>query len=409
MSATDTQMGSAAGAGPVTARPSTDRIVVAAGLGAFLVGAAFLADAFSFRQAILFLVGGLLGATLYHAAFGFTGGWRAFILNRRGASIRSQALMIGLATIVFVPLLAQGSVFGVPLAGATAPVGVSVFVGAFIFGLGMQLGGGCGSGTLFTVGGGSVRMLVTLALFIVGAVIGTLHLPWWLALPSLPAISLGATIGVWSTIVLQVAVLSIIAWATLIAERRRHGDAISMTQSNEAALSLGERLTSGPWPLIWGALALAFLNVVTLVVAGHPWSITFAFGLWGAKGLQAVGVDVASWPFWQWPGPAASLSQSVLADTTSVMNFGLVLGAMVAAGLAGRYAPKASIPVGSLMAAAIGGLLMGYGARLAFGCNIGALFSGIASGSLHGWLWLIAAFAGSIVGVKLRPIFGFDR
>ena len=37
---------------------------------------------------------------------------------------------------------------------------------------------------------------------------------------------------------------------------------------------------------------------------------------------------------------------------------------------------------------------MGYGARLAFGCNIGALFSGIASGSLHGWLWMAAALAG---------------
>jgi hypothetical protein len=51
---------------------------------------------------------------------------------------------------------------------------------------------------------------------------------------------------------------------------------------------------------------------------------------------------------------------------------------------------------------------MGYGARLSFGCNIGALFSGIASGSLHGWVWFAAAFAGSFVGIALRPIFGLD-
>lgn len=404
MSAADTRTGR-----PATIAPSTDRIVVAAGIGAFLVGGAFLADAFSFRQAILFLIGGLLGATLYHAAFGFTGGWRAFILNRRGASIRSQMLMIAIATVVFIPLLAQGSVLGTTLTGATAPVGISVFVGAFIFGLGMQLGGGCGSGTLFTVGGGSVRMLVTLALFIVGAVLGSLHLPWWLELPSFPAVSLGASIGVLPTIILQTGLLGAIAWATLIAERRRHGSAVSMANSNAEGMSFGARMTHGPWPLIWGAVGLAVLNVLTLVLAGHPWSITFAFGLWGAKGLQAVGVDVASWPFWQWPGPSAALSQSVLADTTSVMNFGLILGAMIAAGLAGRYAPKMSVPLGSLLAAAIGGLLMGYGARLAFGCNIGALFSGIASGSLHGWLWFFAAFVGSIAGVRLRPRFGLDR
>ena len=58
--------------------------------------------------------------------------------------------------------------------------------------------------------------------------------------------------------------------------------------------------------------------------------------------------------------------------------------------------------------AVLGGLLLGYGARLAYGCNIGAYFSGIASSSLHGWLWLVAAFLGSILGTRLRPWFGLS-
>ncbi len=53
------------------------------------------------------------------------------------------------------------------------------------------------------------------------------------------------------------------------------------------------------------------------------------------------------------------------------------------------------------LAAMLGGLAMGYGARLAFGCNVGAYFSGIASGSLHGWLWMAAALAGTALGVPL--------
>ena len=61
------------------------------------------------------------------------------------------------------------------------------------------------------------------------------------------------------------------------------------------------------------------------------------------------------------------------------------------------------------MAAVIGGLVMGYGARLAYGCNIGAFFSGIASTSLHGWLWIAAALPGNWVGIKLRPWFGLSR
>jgi uncharacterized membrane protein YedE/YeeE len=90
------------------------------------------------------------------------------------------------------------------------------------------------------------------------------------------------------------------------------------------------------------------------------------------------------------------------------MDIGIVLGAMLAAALAGRYAPRWRVPLRSLVAAVVGGLLLGYGARLAYGCNIGAYFSGIVSGSLHGWLWLVAAFAGNVIGTRLRPLFGLE-
>ncbi len=49
--------------------------------------------------------------------------------------------------------------------------------------------------------------------------------------------------------------------------------------------------------------------------------------------------------------------------------------------------------------------MLGYGATISFGCNIGAYFGGIVSGSLHGWLWLMAAFIGSLLGTRLRPLF----
>ena len=291
------------------------------------------------------------------------------------------------------------------LAGATAPVGVSVLVGAAIFGLGMQLGGGCGSGTLFTVGGGSSRMLVTLLFFIVGAVLGTAHLPWWLTQPSLPAISLGANLGVPLALLVTFGGLAAVAWVTVLVEKRAHG---SLEKPKAPSTTGLQRLLRGPWPLVGAGLLLALLNIATLLIAGHPWSITYGFGLWGAKVAQAVGVPVASWEFWTWPAQAKALQASVLEDVTSVMDFGIILGAALAAGLAGKFAPRVAVPFLSLLAAAIGGVLMGYGARLSFGCNIGALFSGIASGSVHGWLWFAAAFVGSLLGIYLRPVFGMD-
>ena len=48
---------------------------------------------------------------------------------------------------------------------------------------------------------------------------------------------------------------------------------------------------------------------------------------------------------------------------------------------------------------------VGYGARIAFGCNVGAFFSGVASTSLHGWLWIAAALPGNWIGIRFRPWF----
>jgi uncharacterized membrane protein YedE/YeeE len=387
---------------PLSAAPQRK---LGAPLIAFLllvVGALFLQSAVGGRQVLLLIVGAALGLTLYHAAFGFTSAWRVFINERRGAGLRAQMVMLAVAVVLFFPALGAGTLFGTPVTGLVAPAGVSVVFGAFIFGIGMQMGGGCASGTLFTVGGGNARMLVTLLFFIVGSLIATHHVDWWFSLPSFPATSIVKSFGVIPALLMSLALFAVIALVTVKLEKRRHGDLEAAVTSEHVGL---RRFLRGPWPLVWGAVGLALLNYATLALAGRPWGITSAFALWGAKVAGGLGVDVGSWPFWQLPANAKALAAPVWEDITTVMDIGIMLGAAVAAGLAGRFAPSLKIPTRSLIAAVIGGLLLGYGSRLAYGCNIGAYFSGIASGSLHGWLWLVAAFAGNAVGVRIRPVF----
>ena len=358
------------------------------------------------NQALLFLVGGALGMTLYHASFGFTSSWRVFIKERRGRGLRAQMIMLALAVLLFFPALGAGELFGNPVKGNVNPVSMSVMIGAFIFGIGMQLGGGCASGTLYTVGGGSARMLVTLLFFCIGSVIATSHLDWWFALPHLEPISIVESLGVLPGLLLSFIVFAIIAAATVYFEKKRHGS-LEIEPSSEH--QGWKRFVRGPWPLIWGGIILTLLNFATLALAGRPWGVTSALAVWGAKGATLVGVDVASWDYWQQAGNAKALANSLWYDITSMMNFGIMLGALLAASLAGKFAPNFNIPKRSLIAAVVGGLMLGYGARLAYGCNIGAYFSGIASGSLHGWLWLVFAFIGNGIGVKLRPIFFPDE
>jgi uncharacterized membrane protein YedE/YeeE len=186
-------------------------------------------------------------------------------------------------------------------------------------------------------------------------------------------------------------------------ERARHGQVRSIVRGTNTDTS------TGSWSLLAGALALAGLNFVTLGLAGRPWGITSAYGLWGGQWLRAAGLPVDGWSGYASPAMQAALRQSALADITSVMDFGIILGALLVAGVAGRFKPVWRISRGHLAASVVGGLLLGYGARLAYGCNIGAFFSGIASGSLHGWLWIVFALLGTWAGLPLRPAFGLDE
>ncbi len=358
---------------------------------------------FGWRIGALFLVGTGAGVVLYHAAFGFTSAWRVLIADGRGEGVRAQMLLLALTCAAFFPLLAQGEAFGTRLSGLVQPPGWSVVIGAFVFGVGMQLGGGCASGTLFSVGGGSTRMVVTLLAFIAGSVWATAHSTFWASLPAFRPTSLVQQFGPVAALAMSLAVFGAIFVATVVIERRRFGQLVVAEPSSRRA-----RWLRGPWPLVAGAIGLMLVNLATLLIAGRPWGVTSAFALWGAKALRAVGVPVETWPYWATPGQTAALDGSVFGDVTSVMDGGIVLGAMLAALLASRFKPVWTVPVRSLVAAIAGGLMLGYGARIAYGCNIGAYFSGIASGSLHGWLWLPCAFLGNVVGTWLRPTFGLS-
>jgi uncharacterized membrane protein YedE/YeeE len=385
----------------IVARAET-RVVTAAS-AVLVVGAVGLGYTFGWRQGALYLLGGGLGFALYHAAFGFTSAFRVLIADGRGAGLRAQMVMLAIAVVLFFPALAHGSLFGQPVKGEAGALGTSLIVGSFLFGLGMQLGGGCASGTLYTVGGGSTRMLVTLAFFIAGSALGCAHLPAWETLPALPPVYLIGALGWLPALALSLGLFAAIALISLRVERRRHGNAEPMLNFTRQ-----RSLVSGPWPLVWGAIALAIGNFATLALAGRPWGITSGFALWGSKLWALTGADVASWAYWKPAARAKALQDSVFADITSVMDFGIALGALLAAGLAGKFAPIWRVPLRSLAAAALGGLMLGYGARLAYGCNIGAYFSGISSSSLHGWIWLAMALLGTAVGVKLRPWFGLS-
>ncbi len=357
--------------------PARVALVVAVLAAAFVVAAAAGA-----RYGLLLLVGFGLGIVLEGLRFGFAGPWRAMIVNRDPAGLLAQLVAIALVAVIAIPLLAANPT---ELIGAHAPVGLAMVGGAFVFGAAMQVVMGCGSGTLVNAGSGNPVAVLALPFFAIGSFAGSLHLGWWTALGSAPVIVLGGYGGLAVTLAGLAGVAAVLL--VLSAPDRR-------------------RVPSRLW---LAAALVAALALANLVVAGQPWGVVYGLGLWAAKGAQAIGMDVAASSFWAAPGNAAPLGASILTDATSLTNLGLIGGAFVVAAWRHGFAQRfPDLPARAWVAAVVAGLLLGYSSRLAFGCNVGAFFSGVSTGSLHGWVWFGAAFLGAILGVRLRPILGME-
>jgi uncharacterized protein len=356
------------------------RFPLAALLAAFFV---FLVMAVSVRQAVLLLVGIGMGATLAGARFGFTTGWRQLIEHKDPQGVTGQVLLLALASLAALPLLGQFS----ELYAALGPPSVSLLIGAFVFGLTMQIADGCGSGTLYKAGMGVPLNMGILPLFALGSFLGSVHLDRWLSLGQTDPVGFSTVLGTGGALALTMGLLAL----TLLLVR--------------AWVGPGRQWLARRW--VWGAVALAVLATLNLLLAGQPWGVVYGFGLWGGKLAMALNLfDPATNVFWSQPGNAQRITQTVLMDVTTITNIGILGGALWISARAGAQPAKPLAPQ-QWVVGLIAGFLLGYSSRLAFGCNVGAMVSGISTGSLHGWLWVPLAFAGSLIGVRVRRHYRF--
>lgn len=155
------------------------------------------------------------------------------------------------------------------------------------------------------------------------------------------------------------------------------------------------------WPYLTGAVLLSIFQIVTLSATGNPWGVSGVLANWGAWVYELFGGSVDKWYYFSSKGAQAVLDNGILKHPGTYRNIGIIFGAFFASLMASQFKIKKIKSAKQVFAAILGGLLMGYGARIGFGCNIGALFSGIASFSLSGWVYGLFLFIGAWIGSKL--------
>lgn len=352
----------------------------------------FLFVEYGAQQAALAGTAMLLGIVFYRSQFGFASTWRALIVRGDSRGLQAQMLWVILAMIPFALLTGATDFIAAQAAANVRPLSTAVAAGAFIFGIGMQLGGACTSGSIVGAGSGNSAPLAGIAGFIAGAMVAATQVDYWNTLPALEAFSFYQQWGLGGAFFLL-----LLAAAVLFALRR---------------IPCGNQMpSSAPLPLFRGAVYLSVISVLLLLLGGQPWGLINGFSVAGGKLLVAAGnEEVLFWDFWSRLGGEEVLTAGWFAGSQMVTNAGMLLGVLAAAVFAGKLVlPWRQLSLRRLLLAAIGGVVMGYGAQISYGCNIGSYISALSSGSAHGWLWLVAAFAGTAVGVRLRRLVGLEQ
>ncbi len=330
------------------------------------------------------------------------------------------------------------------------PLGIHETIGGIIFGVGMVLAGGCASGTLYKCGeGNGTSMLAAIAICFSQAIF--VNVGGWfdkfltgyvwkqptLTVANTKMISenfSGAARFFVGDALINTIIPSIVLFIAVYILWPRKGFLKKRMKEKSGKKSFGDEI-AGIWAMITQSKRTSIAGIIIGITAGihilamrgmqlkfhvnnfgqlltrmghvadvssrgtvfDPgyWYITSQEAQLGAWVLEKFGIDMRKNIFFgvnnglpaPWRNPALW------------MSIGIIFGAMAMALLNKEF--KFKIPKGELIVwGLLGGTLMGIGARLALGCNIGAFFIRIAGGDPGGWVFGAGMIVGAFIGVK---------
>jgi uncharacterized membrane protein YedE/YeeE len=375
--------------------------------GAVIVAAVVLAGygifaAMGREAAFSWIAGGVFGWVLQRTRFCFLCNLRDFLERREpaGALAILLALAVGLIGyhVVTGAWIVDAFAGHLPPKAHIAPVGWNLVLGGLAFGAGMGVSGSCISAHLYRLGEGSFVCLFALIGGILGFLVGFLTWnPIYLALVSgQPVIWLPATFGFGGSLLLQFGVLGLLFWA--VSKLGRHAPA-----PTDAGESMVRKVLFKRWSAWVGGLIIGLLAAAVLLRT-EPLGVTseltraarFLGNHFSLLPERMEGLDTIR--------GCASRPAEGLFSRGFLFISALVLGSLGSALMSNEFEWERPSFSGAFLALA-GGVLLGWGAMVSFGCTVGTLLSGIHASSLSGWLFGAAVVGGILLGLPVRRRF----
>ena len=377
----------------------------------------------------MFLLAGFgLGYALTRSRYGFAGGVKRIYIRGEGSLTKAIFVLLIITAIIFMGVqwkaqaggavpayLAQQGEKIIPGTQNVYFTNLATIIGGFIFGVGMMLAGGCGSGTLSDFGEGQGRAFIAFIFFVLFAAPGhwarqvfdrtavgkigyRLHIP--------------QAIGYVPALIITILLIGLMYWGVLRYEayRKRTGtykdpkgdyedfeqplpDTLPRTLFSYATY---HKLFVERWSFMVGTFVLAAFAVFVMVTTNKPWGVSSPLVTLDVAILQKLGITFSPENF---GGILKKVNGGLLADGGTVRNIGTFFGCMVAFLLANRFNVDFNFRFTDACYYAVGGAMLGFGSRFAYGCNIGAMYSAITSFSFSGWIFLISMALGGVAGM----------
>ncbi|SCG82541.1 UPF0394 inner membrane protein [Proteiniborus sp. DW1] len=374
------------------------------------------------------ITGAILGYIFTRSRYGFAGGIKRLYITGEGSLTKALLIMFAISAIAAAGIhwgaAAKGAVPAfmagvgqavIPGTGSVGMINISLIVGAFLFGIGMMIAGGCASGTLTDAGEGSVRALIVMLFFGFGGIIGLIakHGFSETALGKIGArVYLPNIFGYIGAVLVTFGFLLVLYCITRKYEdiRKKKGtyqeniyeaDELPLKEKGQFkffSYNTYHKFFVERWSFTKGAILTSVMFIFIINTTGNSWGVSGGYPLWVMALLDKFGIEFTSPAL---AGNVKAIQNGLLNHGVTLRNLGMIAGSAVAFLLAGRFKLDYKFSIKDVVFYAIGGLLLGFGAMFAGGCNIGALYSAISNFSLSGWVYLVSAGLGGIVALRL--------
>lgn len=373
--------------------------------------------------ALFLMIGIGLGYIESRSEVGISSGYVDFFVTGSRSRLYGLLLLFGLGALgaLFIhsraaadgavpQYLASSSQTSIPGTSAVTPVNFGLILGAFLFGVGLTISKGCGLGTLRNIGLGNGRYLLTLLFLLIGTIPGQ-WVKYHLDQSSLHRYAVQLyfpeRIGYSGTALLigLFLVLLVVSAIRYEKKRKKEGTAKEVKDANLPEVDAQERdrpaiyyFFKENWTRLTSVLLITVLLLLALGIAGEKLAVTKPLLYPAVELFQKLGVNFNEQVFSE---PLQVVNKGVLNNNVIRQNIGIIFGAAIFALTSTSFSFSWDINLRESGWFMLGGFLMGFGAVLASGCIVGALYSGIVNFSLSGWVVFVFMSLGIWSTVKV--------